>query len=153
MRRAMTNEEGIEVIHRVLGQWRGAQIFTSTVDLDAYAGSTSDIQNNEPVSTVALSSAEELDGLNSIIHIWRDLLGVDSVGPSDNFFDLGGHSLMATMMISRIREQLGVTLSLRDIFEAQTPERLSDFVRRADQRVGINQPQFPEDQERELFEI
>jgi phthiocerol/phenolphthiocerol synthesis type-I polyketide synthase E len=83
------------------------------------------------------------------------LLGVDVISPSDNFFNLGGHSLMGTMMIARIRELLGITLSLRDIFEAQTPERLAQLVGVAGEKnfSGHDQQSLAKDEEREVFEI
>jgi len=65
---------------------------------------------------VAPRTADE----EAIAAIWRELLGLDRVGVQDNFFSLGGHSLRATQLMSRIRETLGVTLPLRAIFEAPT---------------------------------
>jgi acyl transferase domain-containing protein/acyl carrier protein len=154
MRRAMTTQEGIEVIHRVLGGWRKAQILTSTVDLAAYAPTTSAVEVR-PVPDTDDTPVVNPGELISIVEIWRDLLGVDSINPSDNFFNLGGHSLMGTMMIARIRENLGVTISLRDIFEAQTPERLAEVVRLAKLKTfsSLDQITSAENQEREVFEI
>ena len=45
------------------------------------------------------------------------VLGVDRVGLLDNFFEMGGHSLMATQVASRVRESLGIDLPLRKVFE------------------------------------
>jgi amino acid adenylation domain-containing protein len=49
--------------------------------------------------------------------IWAGLLGVERVGVGDGFFDLGGHSLLATRAVARVREALGVEVSVRAVFE------------------------------------
>ncbi|HEV2378033.1 MAG TPA: MupA/Atu3671 family FMN-dependent luciferase-like monooxygenase [Streptosporangiaceae bacterium] len=66
----------------------------------------------------------------TIAAIWQDVLHVDQVGVRDNFFDLGGHSLMAIQLVSRLRASLGIEVTLRTVFESATiaelAERLSD---------------------------
>ncbi len=52
--------------------------------------------------------------------IWKDVLGAQRVGVHDNFFDLGGHSLMAIQVISRVREAVRVELPVRALFEEPT---------------------------------
>ncbi len=154
-RRAMTNREGLEVINRVLGQWRGAHILASISDLDMLDSSASAplLESRKPNETVPvdLGSTE----LAAILDIWKDLLGTADIAPSDNFFNLGGHSLMGTMMIARIRERLGVTLSLRNVFEAQTPARLAELVQIVSEKPtsGELQEASEDTEEREVFEI
>jgi acyl carrier protein len=53
------------------------------------------------------------------------LLHMQNVGASDNFFLLGGHSLLGTQLIASIRESFGVELSLRCLFKAPTVAELS----------------------------
>jgi hypothetical protein len=52
--------------------------------------------------------------------VWCDLLGSDRVGVDDDFFRLGGHSLMVTQAVSRLRSQFAVDLPIRTFFESPT---------------------------------
>ncbi|MCP4996507.1 MAG: amino acid adenylation domain-containing protein, partial [Gammaproteobacteria bacterium] len=60
--------------------------------------------------------------------IWVDVLAIDKVGLHDNFFDLGGHSLVATQVVARIRQTLQVELPLQKIFEHSTISQLAHSV-------------------------
>ncbi|MEU8587398.1 non-ribosomal peptide synthase/polyketide synthase [Streptomyces sp. NPDC048664] len=57
--------------------------------------------------------------------VWADVLGVDAVGATDDFLDLGGDSILAARVLSRIREELGVRLSVRDLLTARTVAALA----------------------------
>ena len=62
--------------------------------------------------------------------VLAELLHMDRVGLDDNFFLLGGHSLLGTQLVLRAREKFGVTLTLRDLFIAQTVGKLSAEIER-----------------------
>jgi acyl carrier protein len=59
-----------------------------------------------------------------LCEMWRELLGVDRVGINDNFFDLGGHSLLLTQLATRIRAAFQVEMPLRSLFDATTVESM-----------------------------
>ncbi|MDO0924516.1 non-ribosomal peptide synthase/polyketide synthase [Streptomyces sp. TG1A-8] len=61
----------------------------------------------------------------SLAAIWADVLGVGAVGAGDDFFDLGGDSILAARTLARIREDLGVRLTVRDVFTARTVAALA----------------------------
>ena len=64
----------------------------------------------------------------ALARIWEEVLSCDSFGVEDNFFHLGGHSLVATQVIARIASRLGVELPVRSLFEAPTIASLAKVV-------------------------
>ncbi|HEX4963095.1 MAG TPA: non-ribosomal peptide synthase/polyketide synthase, partial [Thermoanaerobaculia bacterium] len=66
---------------------------------------------------------------SAIAGIWRDLFGIAEIGSGDDFYVLGGHSLLITRMASRVREALGVELPLRIFFEERTIARLAAVIK------------------------
>jgi acyl transferase domain-containing protein/thioesterase domain-containing protein/acyl carrier protein len=60
---------------------------------------------------------------------WQELLGVEQVGLDDDFFDLGGHSLIAVRLFTKIKKTFRVDLALSTLFEARTIRQLANLVR------------------------
>lgn len=60
--------------------------------------------------------------------IWVQVLKLNQVGVHDNFFDIGGHSLLGTQVVSRIRNRFDTQLSLRALFERPTIARLAQLI-------------------------
>jgi amino acid adenylation domain-containing protein len=63
-----------------------------------------------------------------IAGVWRDLLDIDRVGVWDGFFDLGGDSLLATKLVTRLNEAFAAGLTLRSVFEKPTVADLAAAV-------------------------
>ncbi len=57
--------------------------------------------------------------------IWSEILEIDHVGIDDNFFEIGGHSLLAARLISQVRDRLKVEVPLRTLFRSPTPSQFA----------------------------
>ncbi|MET0340901.1 MAG: amino acid adenylation domain-containing protein [Polyangiales bacterium] len=93
---------------------------TRAMYLEGALARLGDIVGDAPALPVA---ADALTG--QIASIMGELLGLDQVGPDADFLWLGGHSLQATQLLSRLSERFGVELTLQQLFEAPTPRKLA----------------------------
>ncbi|MGB5874534.1 MAG: amino acid adenylation domain-containing protein, partial [Bacteroidota bacterium] len=73
--------------------------------------------------------------------VWNNILGMKPVTADDNFFDMGGHSLRATQMLSRINDVFAVDLPLRTIFDSPTLGTLAHAIDSA--RLGAHDSSVP----------
>ncbi len=69
------------------------------------------------------------DALARMQALWAQVLGLPAVGPDDHFMDLGGTSLHAAMIVSRLRRIEGCRLPLASLLRAPTPRQLADLAR------------------------
>jgi len=67
-----------------------------------------------------------------LVHVWEEILGIAPVGVRDDFFDLGGHSLLVAPLVGRIERDLGHSISLASLFEAPTVETQALQLRRSE---------------------
>jgi acyl carrier protein len=63
-----------------------------------------------------------------VARLWTELLGVQRIGRRDNFFEAGGHSLLAMQLVVRIRERFTVDLPLKNLFERPTVAGLAEVI-------------------------
>lgn len=63
-----------------------------------------------------------------LVAIWQEVLELERIGVFDDFFDLGGHSLLINKVASRLKQKLGVELPLRTLFEVPTIAALSEII-------------------------
>ena len=60
-----------------------------------------------------------------VARIWSEVLGVERVGVHDDFFDLGGESILATRLIARVRAELGARVAVAELLHGPTVEQLA----------------------------
>jgi acyl transferase domain-containing protein/acyl carrier protein len=144
MELTISETESIEVFKRILSLEKETQIVISTVDFPAryeHAFKSDPLLNLKPsnqvnsfsrysrpnLSTSYISPTNELE--KQIAEIWQEVLGVTQVGIYDNFYELGGDSLIATQLVSRLRAKFPVELPLRDfLMEAMIPSKQAEII-------------------------
>ncbi len=85
-----------------------------------------------PASSLPTSTAKPKGGVENVLaEWWQELLGVETVGLDDDFFDLGGHSLIAVRLFSKIKKTYQQDLGLSTLFEARTIRQLATLIRKA----------------------
>ncbi len=81
-------------------------------------------------------SAPNTETERKLADIWKELLGLKTVGIQDNFFDLGGHSLLAMQVIVRVGEQLSTEIPMAALFELPTIRQLAKRIDDAGTRAS-----------------
>ncbi|MBD8524856.1 non-ribosomal peptide synthetase/type I polyketide synthase [Pseudomarimonas arenosa] len=87
-------------------------------------------------ATVAALAQQSSDMLSVVRQVWCELLSLDAIHASDNFFDIGGHSLLAMRMFHELNQRTGVNLPLATLFSAPT---LAELAQAFDQARGAGQ--------------
>ncbi|MEM6793888.1 MAG: SDR family NAD(P)-dependent oxidoreductase, partial [Acidobacteriota bacterium] len=138
---AIEPEEGVEVLRRALALEGVPQLLVSTTDLDMRL---QQIQPGEegveedPMAEAEKRSRHSRPAQNNeyvaprteiekaLAELWQALLGIDRVGVLDNFFRLGGDSLVAIQLSTRLREAFGVELNVNQLFDEPTIAGLAE---------------------------
>jgi acyl-CoA synthetase (AMP-forming)/AMP-acid ligase II len=81
-------------------------------------GLTGESVASDPVSTSSVAPRTDVEGL--LAGLWCQVLGLPTVGVHQRFLDLGGDSMLATRLVARLRQALGIDLTLLDFFDAPT---------------------------------
>ncbi|GLZ31986.1 hypothetical protein Lesp02_41740 [Lentzea sp. NBRC 105346] len=99
------------------------------------------------------AGSEPVGGLSeTVLRVWRELLGIEDVGLDDDFFELGGHSLLATRIIALVSDRTGVELPGDALYTAPTPRELVALVER-DSPSSADELEDPELMARLIAEI
>jgi aryl carrier-like protein len=86
-----------------------------------------------------------------LLQIWEELLDVRPVGVRDDFFDVGGHSLLAVRLVAQIQRKLGRRIAMSQLYEEPTIEHLARLLRSESPAAGSLVPLRAGDARRPLF--
>ena len=120
-------DDGASLFFRAL-QSKQSQVLISSLDLD---GLVAQVEHDADPQQVVGQTFERPDLDNEyaapegeietkLAGFWTDLLGVDKIGADDNFFDLGGHSLIAVRLFAMVKSAFDVEFPISILFEAPT---------------------------------
>ncbi|HEV7508317.1 MAG TPA: SDR family NAD(P)-dependent oxidoreductase [Thermoanaerobaculia bacterium] len=141
---AISPEEGVAVLERALALGAGLpQLAVSVSDLEGRIDRwvklvtlrqtsklTAEARHARPgLTTPYAAPATELE--EALAGFWQELLGIEQVGVHDNFFDLGGHSLLGIQLNARLRRTFEIDLPLRVLFDSPTIAELAAVVESA----------------------
>lgn len=136
LQQGITAAEGVLAFRRVCASAAAVpQIVVSARDLHASIAQADQRRTAElgiekravPATDATGTSAAPGNAEQDIAEVWRRVLGVDQVGVSDNFFDLGGDSIQAIQIVAQINA-LGYTLTAQQLFQHQTVAELASVL-------------------------
>jgi amino acid adenylation domain-containing protein len=139
-------------LRRVLGLQPGVRVMVSGSDLPARAAAAAAAPAAQPVASChprpLLEEPYEAprEGLElDLAGIWQDLLGIEPIGRRDGYFELGGDSLIAIRLLSRVRQEMGADVSLEAFLADPTLSGLAAAAGRRNTGEGRAIPRAPRD--------
>ncbi|BCJ28485.1 type I polyketide synthase [Actinocatenispora sera] len=142
--------EGAEVLSRLLAGGLGPQVAVSVRPMDEqFVAAAATIETltgpvDDDAGALDEGAAPGTALEAQLAAIWADVLGVPVVGRDDDFFDLGGNSLVAVQLIGKVRTATGVKLPMRSLFETTTVAGMAELVeQRRDSAAAAPAPAIP----------
>jgi acyl carrier protein len=147
---AMAPQESLEAFRRVICCAQADQLIVSTGDLamrldvwirraaggDAPANGSAPLHPRPEIATIYVPPENDIE--QTIVTIWQELLGIEQLGVYDNFFDLGGNSLIGLKVIARLKQALQIDIPIVALFEGPTVRALVNVIGQA----GHEQPAY-----------
>jgi amino acid adenylation domain-containing protein len=100
------------------------------------------IQDGVRLEAIESFAAPRTELEQKIASIWQEVLQLESVGANDNFFDVGGHSLLIMQVHSKLSTVMGIDVSIVDLFRYPTVSKLAAFLsQEATRHSDISEPQ------------
>jgi acyl carrier protein len=125
---------GAEAFRRALAADVGAQVVINTEVLTDMLARVRRAHLDQIADTAPVDDSEPAEPVSDLVSmlcaIWAGTIGVDRVRVDDDFFELGGNSLVAVQLIARVSKEAGVRLPMRTLFETPTVGGLAARIER-----------------------
>jgi phthiocerol/phenolphthiocerol synthesis type-I polyketide synthase E len=133
---AMTQDQSLEALEYILSSQIERQVIVSTGDLgkrlavwsgpgvgksasvNGGAASAPNLHTRPSLTTAYVAASNEIEQV--IVKVWQEVLGIDRLGIHDNFFDLGGNSLIGLKVISQLKKELDLDIPVIALFQGPT---------------------------------
>ncbi|MCM3291426.1 thioester reductase domain-containing protein [Paenibacillus sp. MER 180] len=135
----------LESVKRIIGTRIGGAMpvkYSKVVEIPRNSPHLQDIQyhvlQHAAASSAGIKEEQEHLSENSIrmMEIWKDVLKLSSVGIHDDFFDLGGNSILISRLLFSILDQFGAVVTFQDVINNSTIEKLIKLIQRCDEQVA-----------------
>jgi acyl transferase domain-containing protein/thioesterase domain-containing protein len=123
--RGIPTREGIEALQCLLKSRPLEMVYVSPSRLSPVRP----MGESEAISGSVTASSDDVELV--LTQLWQRLLGLDQVDVRTDFFDSGGHSLMAVRLFTEIRKRFNIDFGLSTLFEARTIGALAELIRKA----------------------
>ena len=114
MRSGISSRRVIRSLTRLQRRLPAGQSLTQLIELDELPRNGTGVDRralHDPAAPVARIVPPRTTVEKAVARVWQDALGVDAVGLTDNFFDLGGHSLLSARIIVQLDRKFGIRLN------------------------------------------
>ncbi len=150
MREGILPSEGVDAFDRIVASGLADQVVASSVDVERWmakvdaeasaadddtAGSGGPQYERPNISSDYVPPATPIE--RELATMWREVLGVERVGRDDDFFELGGQSLIAVRLFTKMKKRYSIDLPLSTLFEAPTIAECASIVAA---KLGIVDP-------------
>ena len=123
-RRMISAEDGAAALSQILGSATPPVTIVNPGDLPTHKTERKVGATAQPHGAISLEDVETL-----LSEWWKELLGLDQVGLDDDFFELGGQSLIVVRLFSKIKKNYGLDFPLDILFELRTVRKLAARIR------------------------
>jgi phthiocerol/phenolphthiocerol synthesis type-I polyketide synthase E len=133
---AVKQSDALSLLFRLIDNRFAGSVFSSSTDPYSRMQQLNDVTNHEhgpgeirefrPRPSLASDFTEPSSEVEKqILTVWREVLGIEKIGIDDSFFELGGNSLIALRIVSRMQKRLSINVGVLSLFECPTIRTLA----------------------------